>query len=85
MFDRENVMKEDYKILLQAILYAAVAMFLCTTLGIFALKYATWLWDSFSEKTPPAVEQSQKEIDSMCVKWWTESDLAVAKKRVCGK
>jgi hypothetical protein len=31
------------------------------------------------------VKLDQKEIDSMCVKWWTESDLAVAKKRVCGK
>lgn len=78
-------MKEDYKILIQAILYAAVAMFLCTTLGIFTLKYATWLWGTFSEKTPPVVEQSQKQIDEMCVAWWFESDLTAARKRVCGK
>jgi hypothetical protein len=38
-------MKEDYKILGQAILYAAVVMFLCTTLGVFTLKYAIWLWN----------------------------------------
>ena len=30
-------------------------------------------------------QQSQKQIDEMCVAWWFESDLGSAKKRVCGK
>ena len=37
-------MKQDYKILGQAILYAAVGVFSCTTLGVLAFKYAIWLW-----------------------------------------
>jgi ABC-type uncharacterized transport system substrate-binding protein len=28
---------------------------------------------------------SQKQTDEMCVKWWFDSDLTAAKKRVCGK
>lgn len=28
---------------------------------------------------------NQKQTDEMCVKWWTETDLTAAKKRVCGK
>lgn len=78
-------MKEDYKLLYKAILYAAVAMFLCTTLGIFMLRYAIWLWNGLSDKTPPAIELTQKQTDDMCVKWWTETDITAAKKRVCGK
>ena len=27
----------------------------------------------------------QKQTDDMCVKWWFDSDLTAAKKRVCGK
>jgi citrate lyase synthetase len=36
-------------------------------------------------KEKVVVEQSQKQIDEMCVAWWFESDLGSAKKRVCGK
>ena len=36
-------------------------------------------------KEKEVVEQSQKQIDEMCVAWWFESDLGSAKKRVCGK
>jgi hypothetical protein len=36
-------------------------------------------------KKEVVVEQSQKQIDEMCVAWWFESDLGSAKKRVCGK
>jgi hypothetical protein len=78
-------MKEDYKLLYQAILYAAVGVFLCTTLAILMLRYGIWLWNAFSEKTPPAIELTQKQTDDMCVKWWTETDITAAKKRVCGK
>lgn len=30
-------------------------------------------------------QQSQKQVDEMCIAWWFESDLGSAKKRVCGK
>lgn len=36
----------------------------------------------FIKKEP---QQTQKQIDEMCVAWWFESDLGSAKKRVCGK
>jgi hypothetical protein len=78
-------MKQDYKILLQAILYAAVAMFLCTTLGIFMFRYAVWLWNELSDKAPLAVELTQKQKDDGCVAWWFDSDVTAARKRVCGK
>ena len=77
-------MKEDYKLLYQAILYAAVGVFLCTTLAILMLRYGIWLWNVFPDKTPPVVA-TQQQTDEMCVKWWTETDLTAAKKRVCGK
>jgi hypothetical protein len=66
-----------------------------TTVGLGAIlffilvmcaKLTIDLWKApniFIKEEP--VKLNQKEIDSMCVKWWTESDLAVAKKRVCGK
>jgi hypothetical protein len=34
-------------------------------------------------KEPEAL--TQKQTDDMCVKWWFDSDLTAAKKRVCGK
>jgi hypothetical protein len=34
---------------------------------------------------PKEVELTQKQTDDMCVKWWFDSDLTAAKKRVCGK
>jgi len=34
-------------------------------------------------KEPAAL--TQKQTDDMCVKWWFDSDLTAAKKRVCGK
>jgi hypothetical protein len=37
------------------------------------------------EKKEVVVQQTQKQVDDMCVKWWTGSDLNSAKKRVCGK
>jgi hypothetical protein len=78
-------MKEDYKILVQAVLYSTVGTFLVVTLAIFMLRYGIWLWQVFPEKTPPAIEMTQKQTDEMCVKWWFDSDLTAAKKRVCGK
>ena len=78
-------MKEDYKLLYQAILYAAAGVFLGITIAILVLKYAIWLWNAFPEKTPPAIELTQQQTDDMCVKWWTETDITAAKKRVCGK
>jgi hypothetical protein len=35
--------------------------------------------------TAKAEVLNQKQTDDMCVKWWTETDLTAAKKRVCGK
>jgi hypothetical protein len=78
-------MKSDYKILLQAVLYAAVGVFLCTTLAILIFRYAIWLWNVFPDKTPPAIEITQKQKDDMCVAWWFDSDLSEAKKRACKK
>jgi hypothetical protein len=26
-----------------------------------------------------------KQVDNMCIKWWVNSNLTAAKKRVCGK
>jgi hypothetical protein len=26
-----------------------------------------------------------KQVDDVCVKWWFDSDLTAAKKRICGK
>jgi ABC-type uncharacterized transport system substrate-binding protein len=35
--------------------------------------------------TAKAEVLNQKQTDDMCVKWWFDSDLTAAKKRVCGK
>ena len=78
-------MKDDYKILLQAVLYSTVGTFLVVTLAIFMLRYGIWLWQVFPEKTPPAIEMTQKQTDDMCGAWWFNTDVAAAKKRICGK
>ena len=78
-------MKDDYKILLQAVLYSTVGTFLVVTLAIFMLRYGIWLWQVFPEKTPPAIEMTQKQTDDMCGAWWFNTNVAEAKKRICGK
>ena len=35
--------------------------------------------------TAKAEVLNQKQTDDMCVKWWTDSNLTEAKKRICGK
>lgn len=35
--------------------------------------------------TAKAEVMSQKQTDEMCSKWWFDTDLTAAKKRVCGK
>ena len=35
--------------------------------------------------TAKAEVLNQKQKDDVCVQWWFDSDLAAAKKRVCGK
>ena len=77
--------RDDYKFLLQAVLYATAAVFLITTLAIFMLRYGIWLWQVFPEKTPPAIEITQKQTDEMCGAWWFNTNVAEAKKRICGK
>lgn len=78
-------MKEQYKILVKAVLYSTVGVFLGITVAIFMLRYGIWLWQVFPEKTPPAIEITQKQTDEMCSKWWFDTDIAAAKKRICGK
>lgn len=36
-------------------------------------------------KKEVAIQQTQKQTDEMCAAWLFDSDLAAAKKRVCGK
>ena len=65
----------------------------CLVLGlvmialVIASKVAFDIWTApnIFVKEKEVVEQSQKQIDEMCVAWWFESDLGSAKKRVCGK
>ena len=65
----------------------------CLVLGlviialVIAVKLAFDLWTApniFIKKVEEP-QQSQKQIDEMCVAWWFESDLGSAKKRICGK
>lgn len=49
------------------------------------LAFDIWTAPNIFIKKEAVVEQSQKQIDEMCVAWWFESDLGSAKKRVCGK
>ena len=55
------------------------------TLIAARLAFDLWTAPNIFIKEKVVVEQSQKQIDEMCVAWWFESDLGSAKKRVCGK
>jgi hypothetical protein len=58
---------------------------LCVSVFLLKLTYDFYTAPNIFIKKEPVVEQSQKQIDEMCVAWWFESDLGSAKKRVCGK
>jgi hypothetical protein len=58
---------------------------LCVSLFLLKLTYDFLSAPNIFIKEKVVVEQSQKQIDEMCVAWWFESDLGSAKKRVCGK
>jgi hypothetical protein len=57
----------------------------CTCVMFLKLTYDFATAPNVFSKKEETVKLDQKEIDSMCVKWWSESDLTAAKKRVCGK
>ena len=78
-------MKQDYKILVQAVLYSTVGTFLGITIATLMLRYGIWLWQVFPEKTPPAIEITQKQTDEICAAWWFDTDIEAAKKRICKK
>ena len=41
-------MKEQYKILVEAVLYSTVGVFLFTTVALLMLRYVLWLWGMLS-------------------------------------
>jgi hypothetical protein len=56
---------------------------LCVSLFLLKLTYDFLTAPNIFIKEPVAL--NQKQTDDMCVKWWFDSDLTAAKKRVCGK
>lgn len=56
---------------------------LCTAVFILKLTYDFLTTPNIFIKKQAVLEQ--KQMDDMCVKWWFDSDLTEAKKRVCGK
>lgn len=57
----------------------------CVAAVLLKLTYDFYTAPNVFMKEKVVVEQTQKQIDDMCVKWWFDSDLTAAKKRVCGK
>lgn len=74
--DKANIIKWCVDIALGWFLI--LALILCSKLTYDFLSTP----NIFKKEEP---QQSQKQIDEMCVAWWFESDLGSAKKRVCGK
>jgi hypothetical protein len=75
--------KDDYMEWLFAVVFSIIGV--CVAAVLFKLTYDFYTAPNIFIKKEPVVEQSQKQIDEMCVAWWFESDLGSAKKRVCGK
>ena len=75
--------KDDYMEWLFTVIFSVIGI--CAAVFFLKLTYDFLTAPNIFIKKEPVVEQSQKQIDEMCVAWWFESDLGSAKKRVCGK
>jgi hypothetical protein len=74
--------RENYMEWLFAVVFTIIGV--CASVFFLRLTYELLTMPRILTRTE-TVELTQKQKDDVCVQWWFDSDLAAAKKRVCGK